>query len=351
MKLVLFVDMDYFFAACEEARHPELKDKAFVVGTATIAKKERGVVQTCNYEARKFGIHSAMATMQAIKLKPDLIYLESDDKYYEEMSDKVMGMLKGYKFPMEVISIDEAALDLGEKNYPKAESLAREIKDRIRRELKLPCTIGVSVGKIYAKMVCDSSKPNGIGVLKEEDIKSFLKDRDITALLGVGRKTADRLNAMGIKTIGELSKADPNVLVEKFGSFGRELFSLANGRDESRIQESYSVMSVGRERTLERETKDMGEIDDMLKVLSKEVIEEITKQGLWFKGVSVKARYYDLTERIKNRKLNNYTDSFDILYSTSTQLIRELVGEKNIRKVGVRTYLLDKRMGQKRISF
>lgn len=341
--------MDYFFAACEEVRHPEFKTKPLVVGTASIARKERGVVQTCNYEARKFGIHSAMATMQALKLKPDLVYFESDEKYYEEMSGKVMDLLKRYGFTTEIISIDEAALDLGDKTYSEGEALAKEVKQKINKDLGLPCTIGVSVGKVYAKMMCDSSKPNGIGILKEDELISFLRDRKIEALLGVGKKTAERLNAIGIHTIGELSKVDPNLLVDKLGSFGRELYLLANGKDQSKVNGAYSILSVGRERTLERETKDLAEIDKMIRKLSQDVIDEIKKNGFWFKGISVKARYVDFTERIKNKKLNNYTDSFDTLYNTSTGLIKELVGEKNVRKVGVRAYLVSARKGQRSI--
>ena len=341
--------MDYFFAACEEVRHPELKGKAFVVGTASIAKKERGVVQTCNYEARKFGIHSAMATAQALKLKPDLVYLESDDSYYEETSAKLMRLLKECKMPLETVSIDEAAIDLGEMDYQSGESLAKEIKKRIKKELGLPSTIGVSTGKVYAKMECDVSKPDGLGVLKKDEIHDFLKDKKISALLGVGRKTEEKLNKMGIEKIGQLAKMDPNVIVENFGEFGKELYLLANGNDTSKVTESYSVLSIGRERTLERETRNLEEIDCMLKKLSKEVIEEAKRQGMWFRGISVKARYYDFTERIKNRKLSNYTDSLDVLYNTSTKLIRELIGDKNVRKVGVRTYYLESRKGQRSI--
>jgi nucleotidyltransferase/DNA polymerase involved in DNA repair len=341
--------MDYFYAACEEVRHPELKAKSFVVGTATIAKKERGVVQTANYEARKFGIHSAMSTMHALKLKPDLIYLESDYKYYDEVSDKVMKLLRSYGFVTEVISVDEAALDIGNKTYGDAELLAKEIKKKINVELGLPCTIGISFSKTYAKMVCDSAKPNGLGILTEEKIQSFLKDKKVEDILGVGKKTAEKLRSMGFDTIGELARADPNLLVEKFRVFGRELFLVANGRDESKVEDNYSVMSVGRERTLENQTRELEEMDRMLKELSKEVIDEIRKQGLWFKGISVKARYSDFTERIKNKKLNNYTDSFDVLYGTATQLIKELVDKKNVRKVGVRAYLLSQKKGQRSI--
>lgn len=341
--------MDYFYAACEEVRHADLKKKPFVVGTATIARKERGVVQTANYEARKFGIHSAMATMQAFKLNPNLIYLESDYKYYDEVSEKVMKILKSYGFLTEVMSVDEAAMDIGDKSYDDALALAKDIKEKIRKEQGLPCTIGISVSKIYAKMMCDSSKPDGLGILKREDLLGFLNGKDTGAILGVGKKTEEKLKLMGFSTIGELSKANPNFLVDKFGTFGRELFLLANGKDESRVHDNYSVLSVGRERTLEKETKDLEEIDKMLKGLSNEVIEEIKKQQMWFKGISVKARYADFSERIKNKKLNNYTDSIDILYNTSTQLIRELVKEKNVRKVGVRTYLLTEKKGQRSI--
>jgi DNA polymerase IV (archaeal DinB-like DNA polymerase) len=349
MGLVLLVDMDYFFAACEEVRHPELKTKPLVVGTSSIDKKERGVVQTCNYEARKYGIHSAMPTMKALQLKPDLVYLASDEKYYEETSSKVMKLLKDYGFTTEIISIDEAAIDVGEKSYDDAEKLALEIKDKINKDLGLPCTIGVSVGKVYAKMVCDSVKPNKVGVLREEELKIFLKDKKIEALLGVGKKTAERLNALGVKTIGELSTVDPNVLIENFGEFGKELFLLANGRDVSKVHGNYSILSVGRERTLDKETKDLQEIDKMVERLSKEVIDQIKKDGQWFKGISVKARYSDFTEKIKNKKLNNYTDSFDVLYKTSSQLIRDLVQDKNVRKVGVRTYMLATKKGQRSI--
>jgi nucleotidyltransferase/DNA polymerase involved in DNA repair len=346
---VLFIDMDYFFAACEELRHPELKSKPLVVGTATIAKKERGVVQTCNYEARKYGIRSAMATAQALKLKPDLVYLESDDEYYAKTSDSVMGLLKGYGFDMEVLSIDEAALDIGDMDYHEALELAKGIKSRINAEMGLPCTIGISIGKIFAKMMCDDSKPNGIGLLKKEDLKDYLKEKRVEDILGVGKKTAERLASIGIERIGDIPKKDPNLLVEKIGSFGKELYLLANGIDTSKVVQSTGVLSIGRERTLEFETRDLAVINGMLDELSKEVVKELEKQGLWFKGISVKARYSDFSERIKNRKLSNYTDSVEFLGNTAKQLIRELVTDKNIRKVGVRTYILEKMRGQRKI--
>ncbi len=349
LPLVLFIDMDYFFAACEELRHPELKGKPFVVGSAPVKSKDRGVVETCNYETRKLGIHSALPYSQARKLVPNLVYLESDDRYYMEISEKVMKTLKDYGFRTEVISIDEAALDIGEIDYEKAEELARAVKEKINSSLGLPCTLGISIGKVYAKMVCDTAKPNGIGVLKKEDLKDFLKDRKVGALLGVGRKTAEKLESMKIRTIGELSKVDPNVLIDAFGSFGKELFLLANGIDESRIEDRYDVLSIGREITLDRYTNEIGRITEALEKLTKETVEEVKKQQMWFKGVSVKVRYADLTERIKNKSLSNYSDSFDLAYGISQELLKTLVKEKPVRKVGVRVYALELRKGQRTI--
>lgn len=348
MPLVLFLDMDYFFAACEESRHPELKEKAFVVGTATIARKEKGVVQTCNYEARKFGIRSGMPTMQALKLDPSLVYLESDDNFYEQVSGKVMELLKSYGFATEVISIDEAALDIGDMDYAEAESLARKIKGKIAKELGLPCTIGICAGKVYAKIVCDSAKPDGIKVLRGEDVKDFLKGMKIGSILGVGKKSEDRLRKISVSKVAELAKMDPNVLIDMFGDFGKELFLLANGIDDSKVNPNYDeVLSIGRERTFDSDTRSFAEIERMAGILSDEVHMELGKKRMWFRGISVKARYSDFTERIKNKKISNYTDSVDTLKSNAVSLLRDITSGRTVRKIGVRVYMLEKMGGQR----
>ena len=146
---------------------------------------------------------------------------------------------------------------------------------------------------------------------------------------------------MKIRTIGELSKVDPNVLIDAFGSFGKELFLLANGIDASRIEDRYDVLSIGREITLDRYTNEIGRITEALEKLTKETVEEVEKQQMWFKGVSVKVRYADLTKRIKNKSLSNYSDSFDLAYGISQELLKTLVKEKPVRKVGVRVYALE----------
>jgi len=348
--VVVHIDMDYFFGACEELRHPEMKGKPLIVGTSLEKDKMRGVVQTANYEARKYGVRSGMPTMQAYKLCKDLIYIHEDYDYYDSISKKIAVLLASYHRPMEQMSIDEFGVDFGKEGYHEAELIAREIKERINKEIGIPCTVGISYSKVFAKMACDSAKPNGFKVLKEEDVKSFLNEKDVGKLPGIGVKTGERLKEMGINTIGALAKANPLVLIEKFGSFGKEMFELANGIDRSRIVEKYDVLSIGRESTLDEPTTDFEKIKKKLLELTKEVKAEIDRGGYTFKTVSVKARYNDFTESIRNRSMAHYSNSEELIFNTACSLIDELIGDKKIRKVGVRVSSLSGGLGQRKLQ-
>ena len=248
MGLVLFVDMDSFYASCEELRKPELKGKAFIVGTAEEGNRMKGVVETASYMAKRAGIRSAMPTAMAFKIKKDIVYVQADHEYYESISGKIMQKLKSFGFKMEMLSIDEAALDLDGIDYKEAERLGERMKGEINSGMGLPCTIGISDGKILAKMVCDDAKPDGLKVIKKEDIKEFLSNKDVQKIWGVGRKTAERLNGMGIRTIGDLAKTDPTVLGGAIGSFGAELYALANGRDDSKVVDQWKILSISRDK-------------------------------------------------------------------------------------------------------
>lgn len=349
MMLILYVDMDYFFAACEEARHPELKGKPLIVGTGSEKDKLRGVVQAANYDARKFGIHSAMPTMDAFKLCKELQYSPPDDAYYEEVSKRIMELLSGYAKRMEVDSIDEAALEIEVGGYAEALEEGRKIKERIKRDLGLPCTVGISTGKVIAKMVCDSAKPDGMEAVEANGIKDFLKGKDVESIPGVGKKTAEKLAALKVRKIGDLAKIDPMVLIDALGSFGRELFLIANGTDESTVEENAGVISISRERTLERNAKSVADIEATLNLLADEVITEVKRQKLMFKSIGVKARYFDFTDRLKSRSLNSYTDSKETVVTTAMSLFRGLFGEKPVRKIGVRVSSLISVKGQRNL--
>lgn len=349
MGLVLLADMDAFYASCELLRHPELRGRPFIVGTADDANKTRGVVETCSYEAKRLGVHSAMAVAAAMKIDGSIAYLQADHSYYEEVSADVMGLLRGYGFRAEVISVDEAALDLGDMTAANAEELGRRIKSDIANKIGIPCTVGISTGKVFAKIVCDSAKPNGLMLVGGGQIKDFLAGMDVKRIPGVGSKTAERLGELGIKTVADLARADVHALMDKVGSFGTELHNLANGTDQSKIVEQYKVLSIGRERTLESRTISTADIDKMIDLLADEVIGALDKQGVRFKTVTVKARYYDFTERVKGRSLSSYSSDPGVLKSTAKSLIRELLGSKPVRKVGVRVSSLDDGKGQARL--
>ncbi|MGC8647336.1 MAG: DNA polymerase IV [Candidatus Micrarchaeia archaeon] len=345
----MLVDMDYFYAACEEKRHPELKGKPLIVGNASTKSKTHGVVQTCNYEARAFGIHSGMSLAEAFSLKPDANYIEADEAYYESISSQIMSFLKGYHYKMEVMSIDEAAIDLGEMPFDKAVELGNEIKSGIKERFGLPCTIGISTSKAYAKMACDAAKPNGLLAIDERQLLQFISNKSIDKLPGIGKKTAEKLKEMGIEKVSQLAKADPTLLKSKFGSFGIEIYLMANGKDQSTVAEQSEVLSISREKTLAMKTSDLQYMEKILGELSSAVWQELEKQGYWYKGVSVKVRYEDFTERIKSESFSSYESSKDLIYSTASILLRSLVNSKRVRKLGVRVFGLVSRKGQKKL--
>jgi nucleotidyltransferase/DNA polymerase involved in DNA repair len=347
--LVIYIDMDYFFAACEELRHPELKGKPLIVGSAPEESRMRGVVQTCNYEARRFGIHSGMPSSDALKLKPDISYLPSDEAYYESMSSKILNVLMQYNMKIEQMSVDEFALDSGMYSYDIAERIAKEIKVSISSTTGLPCTVGVSIGKTFAKMACDQAKPNGLMVLEEKDLMQFLEDKDVGKLIGIGGKTKARLNAIDIKTIGDIRRANASKLVAEFGAMGAYMYALANGRDPERVKDPAEALSIGRERTLEHNTEDRRELLLEASKLAKVVVGELNQKGFLFKTVSIKAKYQDFTERIKSKTLRHYSNSLDMVSKSTEEMIDSVIVGKPIRKIGIRLSTFTKSKGQRKL--
>ncbi len=352
MRLILLIDMDYFFVACEELRHPEIKGKPVIVGFDPKEGRGRGVVSTCNYEARKFGIHSAMPISIAYRIKPDAIFLPIDYAYYEKVSKSVVELAKRYSQKCEQVSIDEVFLDVSEKikDYDGASEYAKEIKRAISDELHLPCSIGVSVNKLLAKMACEAAKPNGIKLVKQEGAKAFLRDIPIGKLYGVGQKTEERLKAMGYKTIGDVADSNSSRLSQVFKNFGNEIYNSANGIDDSEIIENWEVKSIGRERTFEEDTAEKTQIEEKIKEVSKEVFEELKAQNFYFKTVTVKIRYSDFTEHLKSKSLLHPSNDLQTIIDTAIKLFEQSAEEgRKVRKIGVRTSTLSERKGQKKI--
>jgi len=350
MPTIMLIDMDYFFAACEELRKPEIRSKPVVVGADPKKGMGRGVVSTCNYKAREFGIHSGMPISIAYRLKPDAVFLPVDDAYYESMSDKVMKIIKEYAEKFEQASIDEAFIDVSKAAPDKnsAIELAQTIKERIYKELGLPCSIGIGPNKLIAKMACEAAKPNGIKYVSSEEAKQFIADMPIGKLYGVGKKTAIKLESMGYKKVADLAKANLQKLISALGTYGIELYNYANGKDESPVQENYEIKSIGREHTFEKDTANEEEIEEAIAKLAKEVASDASAKGFAFSTVTLKLRYANFEEHLKSKGIGYSSKDERDVENTAISLFKNAYerGEP-LRKIGVRVSGLTTFKGQK----
>lgn len=331
--------MDHFFTAVEEREHPELKDKPVVVGADPKGGIGRGVVSTSNYLARKFGVKSGMPISRAWKLCPEAVYLPVNYELYLEASSRIMDILRRHADKFEQWGIDEAFLDVTSKvnDYASAEALARQIKDEIYAETRLTSSVGISSNKLVAKIASDFQKPNGLTLVKEEDIEKFLTPLPVRKLLWVGRKTGQKLEDMGIKTVGDLAHYNPTVLTDAFGEMGRQLHLIALGIDKSDVQERNWIKSISRELTFQEDTDDFDSILRNLDKLSEEVCTDVLKQQLYFKTVTVKVRYSNFETHTHGKTFPFITDRLLDVERAARELLQPyLKAEQKIRLIGVR---------------
>jgi DNA polymerase IV (DinB-like DNA polymerase) len=268
-QIVLHVDMDSFFASVEVRERPELKGLSVVVGADPKKGKGRGVVCTCSYEAREYGIHSAMPVSQAYKLCPDASFLPVNMRLYVQVSDNVMEIMKGYAEKFQQYSIDEAFLEPKPEiqSYEEAAVIAMRIKDEIKRQERITCSVGVAPNKIIAKAASKVQKPDGLTVVRPEEVRDFLFPLNVSKIPGIGEKTTEALKLMGITKVEELANCDIQRLTERFGKMGLWLKSVANGQDQSEVKEwDAAVKSISRSSTFEEDTNDPLRIAGYLEV-------------------------------------------------------------------------------------
>lgn len=338
-KIIMLVDMDQFFAAVEEKVHPEIRGKPVVVGADPKEGKGRGVVSTCNYDARKFGIRSGMPISKAWKLCPQAVYLPVNFKLYNEVSARIMAGLRSYADKFEQGGIDEAFLDVSMrvKDYQEAKQLAQEIKREIYEKEGFTCSIGVGPNKLVAKIASDFQKPDGLTVVEEKDVQAFLSPLPVDRLLWVGRKTAQKLNALGIKTVGDLASYDASVLTEKFGVIGTQLHLYAHGIDRSEVKERTEVKSIGRHVTFEEDTSDFNLVYETLDKLCREVHDEAREYSFLFKTVTVTVRYENFETHTHSRTLPFLTNRLEDFQRTAHELIQpHLRPQRRVRLIGAR---------------
>jgi len=331
--------MDHFFTAVEERERPEYKGKPVVVGASPKGGKGRGVVSTCNYEARKFGVRSGMPISKAWKLCPEAIYLPVNYRLYVKVSNEIMDILRKHTDKFEQWGIDEAFLDVTSrvKDYTEAEALARQIKREIYEKEKLTCSIGIGPNKLVAKIASDFQKPDGLTIVKEDETEKFLAPLPARKLLWVGRKTEQKLKAMGIKTIGDLARYDPTVLAETFGVMGTQIYLMAHGIDKSEVKERGEIKSISRDVTFEEDTSNFEFILNALDRLSEEVCKDVLRQNLYFKTVAVKMRYENFETHTRSKTMSLITNRSQDLRKTARELMQDYLRlDRKIRLIGLR---------------
>ena len=338
-RIIFHVDMDHFFTAVEEREHPSYKGKPIVVGADPKEGKGRGVVSTCNYEAREFGIRSGMPISRAWKLCPTAIYLPVNYRLYRKVSAQIMNILRKYADKFERWGLDEAFLDVTSKvkNYEEAEDFATKIKKEILEKEKLTCSVGMGPNKLVAKTASDFQKPDSLTIVREDEVRDFLSPLPVRKLLWVGRKTEKKLKALGVKTIGDLAEYDRTILVEKFGTMGTQLHLMANGIDSSEVEERTEVKSISKEITFEEDTSDFNLVLNRLDRLSEEVHKDVIKQNLYFKTVTVKVRYENFETHTHARTLTFISNRLQDMKKTAKRLMQDYVKpDRKIRLIGVK---------------
>jgi len=338
-RIIIHVDMDHFFSAVEEREHPEYKGKPVIVGSDPKEGKGRGVVSTCNYEARKFGIKSGTPISKAWKLCPQAIYLPVHYELYGQVSANIMAILKRYADKFEQMGFDEAFLDISPGgSFEEAKKLAQEIKKEIYEKERLTCSIGVGPNKLVAKIASEFQKPDGLTVVKEEDAKKFLWPLPVDKLWGVGKKTERKLHEMKIKTIGDLANYDPSQLIEKFGAIlGTQFHLMANGIDRSEVIEGWEAKSISREFTFEEDTSDPSLIYKTLDELCEQLHDDVKNSNFNFKTVSIKIRYSNFETHTHSKTLPFLTDRLKDIQKTCHELIEAfLQPNRKIRLVGAK---------------
>jgi DNA polymerase-4 len=339
MRKILHLDLDAFFCAVEELHDPSLKGKAFAVGGRA---DQRGVVASCSYAARLFGVRSAMPMSRALQLCPDLIVVSHRQGNYSEMSKKVMGLIEISPF-IEKISIDEAFLDVTGLPDPLMD-IARDLQGRVNQELRLPISIGGATNKLVAKIANDWGKsqkrtgepPNTITIIPAGEEESFLAPLPVQSLWGIGPKTAERLGQVGITTIGMLAKAPAATLDMLFGQYGPDLQNRAKGIDNRPIETEHEVKSISNEVTFAKDLTNENEILKTIRSLSDQVGRRLRLASLAGTTIHIKLRWADFTTITRQTTLPSGTNLDQEIFETAKTLFKENWANKRpVRLVGV----------------
>jgi len=352
IRTILHVDMDAFFAAVEQRDHPEYRGKPVVVGSDPRQGRGRGIVATCSYEARTFGIHSAQPISRAWKLCPHAVYVRPDMQKYARVSRSLMDILARFTDLLEQISVDEAFLDVSgsRRLFGSGPEMARKIKQSIRDELQLTASVGVASNKFVAKVASDLQKPDGLVIVEPGTEKTFLAPLPVGRLWGVGPKTESYLKGLGLDRIGLLADLPEDNCVARMGSVGRHLIHLARGEDDRPVIPEEGIQSIGHEITFERDTADPEELKQTLLGLTEKVARRLRMSGASARTVAIKFRESDFTTRSRRTTLERPCDTTEFLYPVALRLMMPLVRDGvAVRLIGISAGSLQTKEGREQI--
>lgn len=338
-KFIIHIDMDAFFASVEQRDNPDFRGKPVVVGADPKKGAGRGVVSTCSYEARKYGISSAMPISLAYRKCPAAIFLPVDMGKYARVSEDIQQILCAFTPDIEPISIDEAFLDISStyKLFGSPYDAGVLIKSRIKKEVGLTASVGIAPNKMAAKIASDLKKPDGLVEVKRENLLDFLWPLDAGLLWGLGKKAKAALNESGIITIGDLAKTDVREIIKLFGKNGVAFWHLANGMDDRGIEAEREAKSISNEITFENDTSDKMEIISALISLCEKVSQRLRQDGLKARTITLKLRFEDFQTFTKSITLFCSTNFFDIISKEIKRLFEDFnCGKRLVRLVGVK---------------
>lgn len=331
--MILHVDMDAFYASVEQMDNPKLLGKCVIVG----GMSNRGVVSAASYEARKFGVHSAMPVYKARQLCPEGIFLPPRIKRYKEVSNQVMDIFKGVSPLVEPVSIDEAYIDISgcERLHGNPLTIAIQLKNDIKNKVHLNCSVGVAPNKFMAKIASDMNKPDGLKVITPEAAPQFIESLPIDNVPGVGKKMKRQLDRLGIITLKDVEDYTENVLINRLGKFGKRLMELSACIDCSHVNPESNRKSVSCEETLNQDTEDKDVLKNYILKFSQTVAKELRRMEFQARTIQLKMKHVDFKQISRSVTLGRPTQSSKTIYAEALTLLNNYILEKKVRLIGV----------------
>ena len=335
VRKIIHVDMDAYFAAIEQRDFPELRGKPVIVGGAV---GERGVVSTCSYEARKYGVHSAMPATTAHKLCPQGIFVQPRFEAYKEATEKIFAIFREYSELVQPMSLDEAYIDVttNKMGIPSATMIAQEIRARIKKEVNLTASAGVSYNKFLAKIASDMNKPDGLCVITPKDAIKVLSSLPIGKFHGIGKSTTAHLQRYQIYTGADLLKKELSWLIDNFGKIGYQYYYLVRGIDNREVNNDHVRKSIGKESTFRIDIDDLRVLFNHLERIITKLVEKLKKEEIEIKTITIKLRYGNFDTLTRGKTLSAYTSNYqELLKECRRILIDTYDTNRKVRLLGV----------------